>query len=87
MKEITLKYPVTVDNQEYTTLTMRRPRVRDQLAVEKIKGSEGHREVRLLANLADVSPQVLEELDMMDYGALQEAYRDFLTPSQETSAE
>ncbi|MFA0519961.1 phage tail assembly protein, partial [Vibrio sp. 10N.222.55.E8] len=30
-KEVTLEYPIHVAGKEYKTLTMRRPKVRDQL--------------------------------------------------------
>jgi len=76
---VKLQHPITVDGQEITRITLRRPKVRDMLAVEKLEGSEGARELRLLANLADVAPDVLEELDLADYQALQKVYAGFLS--------
>ncbi|WP_316347607.1 phage tail assembly protein [Desulfuromonas acetoxidans] len=87
MKKIILKYPVTVDGQEHQAITIRRPRVKDQLAVTKMKASEAQQEVCLFANLTEVSPAVIEELDLIDYQSLQDTYRGFLTPDQETSSE
>ncbi len=76
---VKLQYPITVDGQEVTEIALRRPKVRDMLAVEKLEGSEGARELRLLANLAELPPETLEELDVADYQALQQVYAGFLS--------
>ncbi|MCU7933741.1 MAG: phage tail assembly protein [Candidatus Thiodiazotropha sp. (ex Dulcina madagascariensis)] len=75
---IELKYPVTVKGMKYSFLTMRRPKVRDQLAAEKAGVTHAEREATLFANLCDVVPDVIKELDMTDYGQLQECYEGFL---------
>lgn len=59
---------------------MRPPRVRDILAVDAISG-DAAKEVRLLANLCDVSPRAVEDLDLRDYEALQREYSRFQTIS------
>ncbi len=76
---VKLQYPITVDGQEVTEIALRRPKVRDMLAVEKLEGSDGARELRLLANLAELPPETLEELDVADYQALQQVYAGFLS--------
>ncbi|ODC01210.1 hypothetical protein A3197_01620 [Candidatus Thiodiazotropha endoloripes] len=73
-----LDYPVTVKAAEYKTLKMRRPKVKDQLVAERGGVTQAERETVLFANLCDVSPEVIEELDMKDYAKLQERYEGFL---------
>lgn len=78
---IELKYPITIDGTETSVLHMRRPKVRDQLLVEKSglagKGNAAQ-EVLLIANLCEVAPGDLENLDMADYKKLQETFGSFL---------
>ncbi len=76
---ITLKRPVTVDGDVLAQLALRRPKVRDMLAADKATGSDAEKEVRVFANLCEVAPSVIEELDMADYAQLQESYQDFLS--------
>ena len=73
--EITLKYPL----KSVSTLTMRRVKVRDSLAAQKIKGSDAEQEIFLFANLCEVTTKQIEALDMADYKQLQEAYSGFLS--------
>ncbi len=78
---IELKYPVKIDGTETKVLHMRRPKVRDQLLVEKsglVGKSAAEREMLLFANLCGVAPDDIEELDMADYKKVQEAYTSFL---------
>lgn len=76
--EIRLSYPVTVDGEQYTTLYLRRPKVRDQLAVQRGSMSEAEQEVKLLANLCETAPAVIEELDLYDYRMMQDALGNFI---------
>ncbi len=73
---VTLKFPVTVDGHEYTVLNMRRCKVKDRrLAAQKKTPEE--QEITLIANLCEVPPQVLDELDAVDYAKLQEVLTSF----------
>jgi len=74
---VPLEYPVTWDGKTVEALTMRRPTVKDMLAVEAL-GSEQQRELHLFASLCDVNPECLELLDLADYGQLQEVFSGFL---------
>ncbi|MFI0413085.1 MAG: phage tail assembly protein [Candidatus Thiodiazotropha sp.] len=76
---IELDYPVDFKGNKYTALTMRRPKVRDQLAADKAGVTQAERETALFGNLCDVPPGVIGELDMKDYGRLQERYESFLS--------
>ncbi len=78
---IELKYPIPIDGIETAALQMRRPKVRDQVLVDKatmVGKSAAEKEVLLFANLCEVAPEAMQELDMADYKKLQETYGSFL---------
>lgn len=77
--KIELKHPVAVAGEEVKVLHLRRPKVKDQLAADKGAGGNAEKEIRLFANLCEVAPAVIEELDLADYRAVQEAYSAFLS--------
>ncbi len=64
--KIDLIYPVNVDAVTYTSLTMRRPKTKDSKLVAKSRGDDMDKGILLLANLCDVAPNVIEELDEFD---------------------
>lgn len=68
--EIPLEFPVTVDGQEYKSLTMRRPKTADGLAAAQFKGNDAAKGIFLFARLCNVAPSVIEELDEIDSEAL-----------------
>ncbi len=78
-KTITLQYPITVDGVVIEKLHVRRPLVRDRLIAEKISGSEVEKEIRLIANLCEMAPAHIEQMDMADYVKLQECLASFLS--------
>lgn len=75
--QIKLLHPVVSDGTELRVLNLRRPKVRDVLLAAKIGGTEEEKEIRVLANLCEVAPDVVEELDMADYKRLQDGFRSF----------
>ncbi len=78
MENIALKYPVEVTGQSYNKLSMRRSKIKDRLLVAKMKtASDEEKEIRLFANLCEVEPKVIEELDEADYSNLQKVYLGF----------
>jgi len=76
---IPLTYPIQINGLEITELQMRRPKVRDRLAVEKMTGGVAEKEIRFIANLCEIAPGDVEELDMADYARLQETLANFLS--------
>ncbi len=82
-KEIKLNAPIKIDGVEVKVLTMRKPKVRDMLAVDNIPG-QAKREVALMANLCEVTTADIEDLDMDDYEQLQETYQSFLSSTSRT---
>ncbi len=85
MQTITLIEPITVNGTTYDQLNIRRPKVRDRLAVERMKKSEAEKEIVMIANLAEVDAKVIEELDLADYAKIQGIFADFLEVTPQTS--
>ena len=77
MEKIKLEYPIKIDETTYSELTMRRSKVKDRLAVSVMKTSDEEKEINLFANLCEVSPQVIKELDETDYTKIQKVYMGF----------
>ena len=76
---IALIYPIEVDGVKTDILRLRRPKVRDMLTVESTATSDAEKEINLFANLCEVSPESLMDLDMRDYAQLQKTYQSFLS--------
>ena len=80
MKTVNLNFSFTLDAEEYSSLSMRRSKVKDRLAIANMKNmTDEEKEVRFFANLCNVAPNVIEELDESDYKQLSEAYMAFFT--------
>ena len=88
MENIELKYPVEVTGQSYDKLSMRRSKIKDRLLVANMKtASDEEKEIRLFANLCEVEPKVIEELDEADYSNLQKVYLGFFNSEEMSSAQ
>ena len=81
---INLEYSVEIDGVSVDSLTMRRPTVRDQMIIDKAKGTDTEKAVRFFANLCEVSPATIESLDTVDFTKLSEVLQDFQAPQSET---
>ena len=77
---IELSYPIAIDATEVKVLQMRRPKVADVILLQKQQGQEAEKEIKLFANLCEISPDDIGRLDMMDYAKLQEQYANFMAP-------
>ncbi|MFP3022860.1 MAG: phage tail assembly protein [Wolbachia sp.] len=82
MQAITLNNPITVDGISVSELSMREPKVRDLLAIERIEG-EALKEVALIANLTSVPKEAVEDLCIKDYVEIQKVLKDFLSPLEQ----
>lgn len=80
---IDLHYEYEMDGAPVTRLTMRPPRVRDVRDAQRGGGAGAQLEIRLFANLCEVTEGFIEELHMRDYFAVQEAYEVFTGRSSE----
>lgn len=57
---------------------MREPKVRDMRIVSKYT-DEVEKEINLVANLTGLTPGEIDELNMNDYGKLQQGLKDFFS--------
>ena len=80
METIRLQYPVTVDGEDITEITLRRPKVADLKRAEKHKDNF-EKSIRIIADLAEISPQVVEELDASDFAAVTAKVGEFMGAS------
>ena len=84
MTTIKLKHPILIDGQETAELTLRRPKVRDLERMDKVSG-EMAKTVALVADLAEITPDQVRELDAGDFTVVAEALGDFLEVGRPTS--
>lgn len=80
---VRLRWPVTVGGEKVSSLTIRPPLARDSRDAQRGGGNAAETEIRLLANLCEVEPAVIEVLQMADYTSLQEGLAGFLAPAPE----
>jgi hypothetical protein len=76
---VTLSRPQMIAGAKVPTLTMREPTVGDQVAAMRSSKSSASREIAILANLCEITPDDLSQLTLRDYGRLQAAFSDFLS--------
>ena len=79
-----LDYAVVLDGVACDALVMRRPKVRDIRSASHVKGTDADQEAVLIGNLCDVPPEVIDDLDFMDYNKLSDALQNFRSPSSVT---
>lgn len=82
--EVNLATTIDVDGAPTKTLTMREPTVQDQLDVDAMKGTPAVREVTLMANLCQVTPDQLKSMPMRNYKRLQVALEFFMEEERTT---
>jgi hypothetical protein len=76
--DVELSRPIVIDGAQVKALRMREPTVADQLASEEMKGSDSAKEIAMLANLCEVSPDDIKRLTLKDYKKLQAAFLGFI---------
>ena len=76
--KIKLEFPIEIDGDIKTELTMRRPKVRDTLDANKAHPSDASAVgMFVLARLCNVTPEHIAELDEYDAGVIQAQYERF----------
>ncbi|MGY2573763.1 phage tail assembly protein [Vibrio sp. C8] len=96
MSTIKLSYPITHDDKTISEITMRRPTVRDHIWLDhqeaKMKRDgkvidDVERDSMMYARLTeeDYAPEVLQKLDMSDWGKCRRFYLDCLKPSDDSN--
>ena len=76
--DVELSRPMVIDGAQVKALRMREPTVADQIASEEMKGSDSAKEIAMLANLCEVSPDDIKRLTLKDYKKLQAAFLGFI---------
>lgn len=74
-----LAHPFEFKKQKVMELNLRRPKVKDTLIAQKMATSDEDQEIFMMANLADVEPDLIHELDLADYQKLQKVFQGFLS--------
>jgi hypothetical protein len=78
--------PYKLDGKEITEVTIRRGKVRDSKAARRqAEGNSADYETIMISNLTGLPVEFIDELDLYDYGNLQETYADFTRTPPETS--
>lgn len=75
---IKLREPVQINGASVGVLTLRRPKVRDLKEAQRISDKPEEQELALIARLAGLTPEDVEELDLADYRQLAETFRGML---------
>lgn len=77
--DIELKHPVKLaTGQTLAKVTLRRPKVRDLKAAQRVSDKPEEQELALIAQLVGLTPEDVEELDLADYKAIAEHFRGML---------
>ncbi len=76
--DVELTRPLEIDGAQVKKLRMREPTVADQLASEEMKGGEAAKEIAMLANLCEVTPDDIKRLTLKDYKKVQAAFLGFI---------
>lgn len=76
--DVTLSRPASFNGVEQSKVRMREPTVGDLEAGHEAKGNDASREISILANLCEVSPDDMRKLPYRDYVRLQTAYTGFI---------
>lgn len=78
MEKIKLENPIKIDGVLVHEISLRAPKVRDMLIAGKKDVSESEREIILIANLAEISTEAIQDLDLRDYMKIQNWLKNFL---------
>lgn len=81
MHTFSLSYPVEHDGKSIASVELRRPKVKDMLRAEKARDAGGDLgvAVALVAAIADLPLEVIEQVDATDFGPIAEAIELFMT--------
>ena len=77
METVKLKYPVEISGANAGVISLRRPKVRDLEAMDRIQG-DTQKSLMLIAHLAELDPDTIRELDAEDFAAISKVVAGFL---------
>lgn len=78
--EVTFDYDVSIKNTMVKSLIIKKPKMHQVMAAEKITGLAMDREMWIISALTGATVQDLKELDIDQYALLQEAWGKYASP-------
>lgn len=75
--DIPLNFPITFDGETISKLTMRRPKLKDSKLAAAQPGDDTERGIWMIARLCNVQPELLDELDLSDFDAVEKQFGSF----------
>ena len=76
---ITLSYPIEFAGRKITEVNLRRAKTKDVLNAKKMHKDDEDIQLAIIANLGEIEPDALKELDMADYKKISETIEGFLS--------
>lgn len=76
--DVALSRSLELAGANVTSVRMREPTVADQLAGDTTKGGDAAKEIAILANLCELSPDDIKRMPLRDYKRLQVAFMGFI---------
>jgi hypothetical protein len=83
METIKLLHPIQYNGVSLKEISLRRPKVRDRLVVDRMTVSDAEKEIILISNLTEISREAIEEIDLADYANIQKVLQSFLVVAAE----
>lgn len=83
---ITLIKPITVDGKTITSIDFREPNGGDIERMETSKGSDLVKSYKLMADLAEIDPDVIRKLSVRDIGQINKWLEPILDPKDPPGA-
>ena len=78
MEKIELDFPLDIAGAKISVVQMRRPKVSDMIAADKLgKKNDMETTVQLFALLTQQDPEVIREMDFKDFTKLKVAFENF----------
>lgn len=77
---VTLEYPVTWEGSEVASLEFRRPKGGDVRRINSSSGDDLTKSFKLMADLAQVDPKLIDELDPADIAQINDWLEPILDP-------
>ena len=86
--ELELHYPFTsADGKRIAKLEMRRPKVKDMKAAARFGDKPEDQEIGLFGILCGLTAEDIQDMDLADYGRLQDSFRAMLDKSKKLMAD
>jgi len=85
MTKITLDFPIKIDGATIGELSLRRPTVKDMRVARNSAKDDASQEIALIANLAQITPADVENLDIADFVKVQNVLKGFFGLSETTA--